>query len=147
MELTPHFTDSELGVEGTEQRIIDSAVFLCTHILEPIRAKYGPVRVHCGYRPPEHNAAVGGKPTSWHLFEGTRAAADIDVLPVGFQECFDWIRLESGLPFDKVILETNSAGAPATIHLQVDSEAPPRRLAYTGSTGAGTVYIPQHVNT
>ena len=142
MNLTEHFTDTELGVAEAEQRLIDNATFLCRTILEPIRDKFGPVHVHDGYRSPEHNAAVGGKPTSWHQFDGTESAADIDCLPTDYRTVFDWIRLWSGLPFDKVILEKNSAGEPAAIHIQVDAVAAPRRLAYTGSTGAGTVYTP-----
>lgn len=147
MQLTEHFQDAELGIDivaDPAQRVAN-AVFICTQLLEPIRAKFGPVHVHDGYRSAEHNAAVGGKPTSYHQFDGTQSAADIDVLPTGFQEAFDWIRLESRLPFDKVILEMNSAGEPAAIHLQADSGAKPRRLAYTGATGAGTVYKPVEV--
>jgi hypothetical protein len=145
MKLTEHFTDTELGVAGADERLIYNATFLCSHILERIRDEFGPVHVHDGYRSPEHNASVGGKPTSYHQFNGTQAAADIDVLPTSYHECFDWIRLESGLPFDKVILETNASGVAAAIHIQVDTAAVPRRLAYTGSTGAGTVYVPQEV--
>ena len=145
MQLTEHFQDTELGVAGCEQRLIDNATFICAKLLEPIRATFGPVKVHDGYRSPDHNMRVGGKPTSWHQFNGTQSAADIDVLPVPFQECFDWLRLESGLPFDKVIMEMGPSGAPATIHLQIDSAANSRRLAYVGSTGAGTVYTPVEV--
>lgn len=144
-QLSEHFTDVELGVEGAEPRLVANATFLCETLLEPIRTKFGPVKVHDGYRSPEHNAAVGGKPTSYHQFDGTRSAADFDVLPTPFQEAFDWIRMESGLPFDKVILEHNESGNPAAIHIQVDSAVAPRRLAYTGSTGAGTVYTPCEV--
>ncbi len=146
MQLTEHFSDTELGVVGAPQQVIDNATYICQTLLEPIRAHFGPVKVHDGYRPPEHNAAVGGKATSYHLYDGTQSAADIDVLPTDYQTAFDWIRLESELPFDKIILETNSAGNPACIHLQIDSAAAPRRLAYTGSTGAGTVYTPVSVS-
>lgn len=144
-QLTEHFSDHELGVEGAEQRLIDNATYICEKLLEPIRAKFGPVNVHDGYRNPEHNADVGGKPTSYHQFDAGRSGADIDVLPTSYQECFDWIRLDSGLPFDKVILERNKSGEDAAIHLQIDSGAPPRRLAYTGSTGAGEKYLPVEV--
>ena len=140
MKLTEHFTDVELGVVGADQRLVDNAAFLCRTVLEPIRVKFGPVNVHDGYRDPDHNHYVGGKPTSYHQFFGTRAAADIDALPHGFWEVFDWICLESGLPFDKVILEMNNMGNPSAIHIQVDSASTPRRLAYTGSTGAGYLY-------
>ena len=59
---------------------------------------------------------------------------------------FDWLRLESGLPFDKVILERNAQGFSATVHIQVDRLNAPRRQAFTGSTGDATDYIPSTVN-
>jgi hypothetical protein len=145
MNLSPHFTDDELNVTGENPRLLTSAQFLCVTLLEPIRTKFGAVRIHDGYRSPDHNAAVGGKPTSWHQFDGTESAADFDCTKTSYQEVFDWIRLESELPFDKVILEHNGAGEPRCIHIQVDRTATPRRLAYTGSTGAGTVYTPVEV--
>lgn len=141
MQLTTHFSDTELGVAGCEDRIVGNARFLCTHVLEPLRAQFGAINVHDGYRPPDHNASVGGKPNSFHLFDGGHAAADVSTAGASLQEVFDWLRLESGLPFDKVILETNSAGRPACVHIQVDAVNAPRQLAYTGQTGAGTVYV------
>jgi hypothetical protein len=120
MNLTDHFTDAELGVAGCDEQLVENARFLCTAILEPIRAKFGPVRVHDGYRDPGHNRRVGGKQTSYHLFEWGRAAADIDAVHASVMDLFDWIRLESKLPFDKVIMESNAQGVPATVHIQVD---------------------------
>ena len=146
MQLTEHFTDLELGVAGQESRLLLSAQYLCSTLLEPIRAKFGPVHVHDGYRNPEHNAAVGGKPTSWHQFDGTQSACDFDCPNASYETVFDWIRLESGLGFDKVILESNSTGEPRCIHIQLNAHVAPRRLAYTGQTGAGTVYTPVEVN-
>jgi hypothetical protein len=145
MQLTVHFSDLELGVVNCEQRLLTNATNLCTLILEPIRAKFGEVRVHDGYRPPERNAAVGGKATSYHLFDDGRAAADVDAPAVTIEALFDWLRLESGLLFDKVILETNDAGIAACVHIQVDMMSAARRLAYTGHTGAGVVYVPAEV--
>jgi hypothetical protein len=142
MQLTEHFADTELGVAGCEERLIESARSICTELLEPIRAKFGPVSVHDGYRDPGHNIRVGGKVTSFHLFAGGRSAADISVQNATCDALFDWIRLESGLPFDKAILEFNATGIPATVHLQIDQLNKPRRLAYTGSTGAGREYTP-----
>lgn len=145
MQLTEHFADTELGVAGCEQRLMTNAQNLCTQVLEPIRAKFGPVDVHDGYRDAEHNIRVGGKATSYHLFEDGRAAADVQAMAVSYQELFDWLRLESGLLFDKVILEVNQEGAPACVHVQVDLMNAPLRLAYTGQTGAGEVYLPAQV--
>jgi hypothetical protein len=139
--LSSHFSETELGVLGVEQRLVDNAAFLCTTLLEPIRAFYArPVWIHDGYRDPGHNSRVGGKPTSFHLFSDGRAAADFSVPGISIKDTFDWIRLHSGLKFDKVILESNANGLPATVHIQIDRLNPPRRQAFTGSTGAGTVY-------
>lgn len=144
MQLTEHFADTELGVAGCEQRLIDNATYLCEKLLEPARAKFGAVAVHDAYRDPAHNARVGGKPNSYHLFNGGESAADISCISVNLGILFAWIRLESGLPFDEVILEF-SQGWPACVHLQINSQAAPRRLAFTGATGAGTVYQPCEV--
>ncbi len=144
MLLSQHFTDAELGVVGAEQRIIDNATFLCVNLLEPIRQHFGrPVNIHDGYRNPQHNAAVGGKLASFHLFSLGQAAADFDVggdTEPTYRQVFDWLRLESKLPFDKVILEHNSAGEDATVHIQVDRNNPPRREAYVGGTGDSQQY-------
>jgi len=152
MQLTEHFTAAELGVLDCDARIVEAARDLCVRILEPIRAHFGaPVRVHSGYRDPKHNARVGGKPLSWHLFMhmagGTQTAVDFDVIGVATDHVFDWMRLHSKLPFDKAILERDRSGRPACMHVQyasgVDSQ---RRLAYVGSTGAATDYVPVEVN-
>lgn len=144
MLLSPHFTDAELGVVGAEQRIIDNAIFLCMTLLEPIRQHFGrPLNVHDGYRNPQHNASVGGKTASFHLFAGGQSAADFDVggdTDPTYQQVFDWIRFESKLPFDKVILEHNSAGENATVHLQVDRNNTPVRQAFIGGTGDSQQY-------
>lgn len=140
-QLTAHFEDHELDVEGCDARLVENATFLCEKVLEPIREKFGPVHIHDGYRDPGHNAAVGGKTASFHLFIDGHAAADIDALPaVTIPALFDWLRLESGLPFDKVILETNARGVPGCVHIQIDRLNPPRRQAFTGHTGAGVHY-------
>jgi len=141
-QLTEHFSEDELGVVGETTRCMN-AFHLCGSILEPIRAHFGvPIRVHCGHRDMGHNARVGGKPTSWHLFVGTHTAVDFDIVGIDLQTAFDWIRLHSRLPFDKVILESDRSGRPVCIHLQYDvaTEASNRREAYTGSTGAAWDY-------
>ena len=142
MNLSPHFTDEELGVVGVDPRIIQNAAFLCMTLLEPIRSYYNvPLVIHDGYRDPSHNARVGGKPTSWHQAEGGEMAADFNVHGVGCLLVFDYIRLQSKLPFDKLILEMNASGIYSTVHIQVDRLNPPRRQAFTGSTGAGVTYV------
>jgi len=145
MKLSPHFSDKELGVIGCEQRIVDNATYLCMTLLEPIRAHFNaPINIHDGYRDPKHNARVGGKPDSFHLYNGGDSAADFDVngdQKPTYKDVFDWIRLSSKLPFDKVILEHNDAGKDSTIHIQLDRNTAPRREAYIGGTGNSQQYI------
>lgn len=142
IQLTTNFSQAELGLVGCSQRLIDNGVYLCKLLLEPIRLQFAAsVIVHDGYRDPHHNVRVGGKPTSFHLFNGGKSAADFDVIGHSYQEVFDWIRLSSNLLFDKVILESNSSNTPAALHIQIDVNNIPRRQAFTGSTGDGTTYI------
>jgi len=123
MQLTEHFADRELGVAGEiDPRIYANAVFLCKEVLEPIHAKFGAVRIHDGYRDPGHNAA------------------DVDAQGTTIQILFDWLRLESDLPFDKVILEKNAAEVPACVHIQIDRLNKPRRQAFIGHTGNSLRY-------
>jgi hypothetical protein len=146
MNLSEHFTAEELGVARGSTGAVENARALCERVLERVRARFGkPVMIHCGMRSVKHNAAVGGKAQSWHLFEGGKAAADFHVAGENMQRVFDWMRLDSDLPFDKVILESAADGTPACIHVQMDRLAEPRRLAYTGKTGAGTTYRPEVV--
>lgn len=141
MLLSPHFSDKEFGVIGCTQSILDNAIFLCMNILEPLRAHFNAsINIHDAYRDPSHNSRVGGKPDSFHLFGGGRSACDLDVAGHTYREVFDWLRLQSKLPFDKIILESNSAGVPATVHIQVDRNNKPRRESFVGGTGDSHTY-------
>jgi uncharacterized protein YcbK (DUF882 family) len=68
--LTAHFRLSEFDsrdgalVRGADEGAI---AHLAEWWLEPLRAFFGPVTVHSGYRSVAHNAAVGGRPRSVHL--------------------------------------------------------------------------------
>jgi hypothetical protein len=141
MQLSTHFADTELGVAGCSPQIIANAVQLCTLLLEPIRAKFGPVNVHDGYRTPEHNQRVGGAADSQHLYLGLNSAADFDSMPTMYRVIFDWIRLSSHLPFDQVILEHNSAGQPRCIHISYNGAlTTQRRMALEGMTNGQSGY-------
>lgn len=145
MQLSANFEDTELGVgpgSGATPQQIANATQLCTVLLEPIREHFnGPIGLSCGYRPPADNAATGGVGDSQHLYEEENSAADMDQMPVAFQVAFDWIRLQSGLPFDQVILEISKAtGQPACIHVSYNGAlAAQRREAMVGQThGTGS---------
>lgn len=142
VQLTDHFSASEFGLADTDTDGIRNAKALCLEVLEPVREHYSlPLQIHDGKRCEAHNAAVGGKKASYHLFEGGRCAADFHVIGVNLRDTFDWIRLKSKLGFDKVILEHDKNGVPRCIHVQLDIFSEPRRQAFEGETGNATSYL------
>ena len=76
-----------------------SMVALCEAILEPVRARFGPVRVTSGFRI--------FTPESQH---GRGEAADFEVTGVSNLLVARWIR--DTLPFDQLILEAWAPGDP-----------------------------------
>ena len=134
-QLSPNFSEGELGVEGCEQRIKDNARWLCENILEPMRSHFGmPVSITSGHRAADHNTATGGVPNSFHLYLGSTSAADTLIHGVNVRKQFDWLRLESTLPFDKVILETDEDDNPQIVHIQADPFKGRPRTAWIGRT-------------
>lgn len=80
--LSPHFRSEEFNChDGTPvpEHHLNDLRSLCTRFLEPLRARYGPVRIISGYRTATYNAQVDGAPASFHIYREGRygAAADI----------------------------------------------------------------------
>src|SRR5579859_7850380 len=118
--LTEHFTQEELNVEASDLRVKANATWLCSTILEPIRARFGALHITSGHRLPDRNAAVGGVSDSEHEYRDDHAAADFRPLDSNtpLTQIFNWIRLESCLPFRQVILEHDHATQePSCIHI------------------------------
>lgn len=128
MKLTEHFLERELRVEAQIPEIQEIARWGCEFLLEPIRANFGPLIITSGYRDADRNKATGGTEKSFHLYPSSpspKGAADFYApeadrthSPDRVVQLFDWIRLESKLPFDKVILEYDRAGVADVVHLQ-----------------------------
>src|SRR5579863_6570467 len=85
---------------------------LCSLVLEPIRAKFGPLVITSGYRLAGSNHATGGVPDSQHIYTATAAAADFECSApfTNSEEIFLWLCQGnngggSGVPFDQAILE------------------------------------------
>ena len=140
--LTAHFHLSEF--EHNNRNVINKMppnlypIFIefCNLILEPIREHFdSSVIITSGYRNSELNKAVGGAESSQHKATEDHCAADIQLPDYAIQDVFDWIRLESGLPFDQIILERGRQERHEwddCIHISYSQE--PRRMALLGPT-------------
>lgn len=115
MDLSEHFTLAEMTQSQTAARkdidntpngmIVVALRGLCENVLEPIRARFGPVRISSGYRSPKLNRAIGGAATSQHC---KGEAADLTVPGVSNIEVAQWIM--NTLRYDQLILEYPPAG-------------------------------------
>ena len=122
MNLSPNFTIAELtrtstGLPNvpTDEHMV-ALTALCSTLLEPVRARFGPVSIHSGYRSAAVNAKIGGSETSQHM---RGEAADLHVPGHSLIEVFRWIVTESQLPYGQVILEGHTPAEPSWIHLSL----------------------------
>lgn len=105
-ELCKSTTASQKGINNSpNSEIIQNLEQLVSHILDPLREKYGkPIMVNGAYRCLELNKAVGGSKNSQHMLG---LAADITVgSPEKNKHLFQLI-IDMGLPYDQLIDEKN----------------------------------------
>ena len=150
-QLTEHFTLGEMIVSPTAKRLgipntptpahIENMRYCCEKILEPVRAKFGPVTINSSYRAPLVNKAVGGSKTSQHV---NGQAIDFEVKGVSNKVVADWVA--DNLEFDQVILEFYTAGDKNSgwVHASIKKGGGNRkqRLIATKSKAGGTKYTP-----
>jgi zinc D-Ala-D-Ala carboxypeptidase len=105
-ELTASKTATAKGIDNTPTLDIKIAlVQLVYNILDPLRASYGkPINVDSGYRCPQLNKVVGGKPTSQHLLG---EAADINAGSRSENARLYELIKQKHLPVDQCINEYN----------------------------------------
>lgn len=151
MQLTEHFKLEEMTVSPTAKKLglsntptpqhIENMRYCCEKILEPVRAKFGPVTINSSYRAPAVNTAVGGSKTSQHV---NGQAIDFEVKGVDNKKVADWVA--DNLEFDQVILEFYAAGDKNSgwVHASIKKEGGNRkqRLIAMKSKANGTVYKP-----
>lgn len=99
-QLSPHFKLSEFIVSGvalqqhidnmpTDSAVVDRLRLLTEKVLEPLRLRFGVIRITSGYRCPRLNHAVGGRTVSQHL-RGEAADIHISSMETG-QKMFSYI--------------------------------------------------------
>lgn len=135
LEMRASDTAARKGIDNTPPPEVEADLrVLCAGYLEPLRARFGPVRITSGFRCPELNAEIGGSSSSAHM-DGR--AADLQPLQAGvtLRHVTDWI-VASWLPFDQVIFEYGG-----WVHLGIAREGQaPRRQALMIFRGSG--YLP-----
>lgn len=135
LRLSDHFTLREFCLSATAiSRGLDNTPdalavlnlrLLCQNVLEPLRRRFGVIRITSGYRSIAVNNAVGGAEFSQHRFG---QAADIHVSnhETG-GKMYDYIRQR--LPFDQLIYEYNKRNGAQWIHVSFSAEQQ-RRQAF-----------------
>ncbi len=133
--LSPHFKLYEFTRSGAAQdhmlpnqpspSQVESLRQLCEHVLEPLRARFGPIVISSGFRSPDVNRLVGGVASSQHL-RGEAADLVLGSEERG-QQMYEYICRH--LPFDQVILEPVGALHPRWIHVSYTTRYKLRRKA------------------
>jgi len=141
-EMTVSPTAKKLGLSNTPTpEHIENMRYCCEKILEPVRAKFGPVTINSSYRAPAVNKAVGGSKTSQHV---NGQAIDFEVKGVDNKKVADWVA--DNLEFDQVILEFYTSGDKNSgwVHASIKKEGGNRkqRLIAIKSKAGGTDYKP-----
>ena len=102
-------THSDIAVKNNINNMpdinsLDNLLELIVHILQPLREKYGPIRITSGYRNQQVNRLVNGKPNSNH----TKGCA-ADIQNPNLESMYKYVI--NHLDYDECLFETNAKGA------------------------------------
>ena len=133
--LAEHFTLREMLASGTarEQKIdnmpterdVECLRRLCQQVLEPLRRRFGVVRITSGYRSERLNEAVGGVPLSQHCYG---QAADIHCSSLESARHM-YLYIRDHLDFDQLLLERRLSNGCCWLHVSYVSPGLNRRKA------------------
>lgn len=128
-QLSPHFRLSEFVRSGTAIRlhidnspsveVIQNLRALCVNVLEPLRCRFGVIRITSGYRSVELNKAVHGVPHSQHIL-GEACDIHISSLEVA-NKMFKFVR--ENLPFDQLLFEHRRSDGAKWLHVSYKRES------------------------
>lgn len=132
-----NFSITELTRTDTGLRNIPSVqettklVYLTHYVLQPIRNRWGRIKVTSAFRSEAVNQSVGGVSDSQHRLG---EAADIVPIDHDIDAVFRWIVVDSGIPYGQAILETNPDGKQ-WIHISLVRSYQVNNLALTAKLG------------
>ena len=124
------------------QTIIDLLTSFCEKVLQPIRDKFGPIRINSGYRNPRLNRAVGGVSDSVHQILNPEhldivigVAADIVPLKADINEVYDYIR--KNMENVKTLIMYRKSNVTRTPFIHIDTRIMRKGRAFLEKVGAG----------
>lgn len=133
VQLSEHFRLSEFTRSATairhgidnqpETEDIEALQSLCLNVLEPLRRRFGVIRITSGYRSPKLNSMIGGSRTSQHM-RGEAADIHVGSLEVA-RKMYDFIM--ANVEFDRLLLEMK-AGKVHCLHISHTTERVNRRM-------------------
>lgn len=135
-QLTEHFKLREFVISATAVRhgidntppsdAVERLEALAHEVLEPLRRRFGAIRITSGYRSEHVNRLVGGAASSQHL-RGEAADISIGSLEVG-RKMYDFIR--SRLDFDQLIFERRHKTGARWLHVSYRADGKNRHEAF-----------------
>ena len=133
--LTPHFSLREFVISGTAVRhgidntpppdAVKRLEALCRNVLEPLRQRFGAIRITSGYRCESVNRLVGGARTSQHM-RGEAADINVSGREQG-ERMYEYIRTR--LDYDQLILEQRRKTGTRWIHVSYRADGHNRKDA------------------
>lgn len=115
-QLSEHFSLREFTSSATADKYhinnmpnaqaLENLRLLCREVLEPLRRRFGPIRINSGYRCERLNSLLHGVGNSQHLF-GEAADIRLPNEQMG-QAYFDFILMHC--PFDQLLFEHSRFG-------------------------------------
>lgn len=135
MKLSTHFSLREMISSGTAIRQgidnrpteeqTESLRRLCVNVLEPLRERFGVIRISSGFRTERLNEAVGGVRGSQHT-RGEAADIHVSDMEVGMK-MYDFIR--HNLDFDQLLFEHKMGNGCRWLHVSFTVRRQNRRQA------------------
>lgn len=135
--LTAHFSLREMCASGTairlgiknepSEEVINRLQQLCEHVLEPLRQRFGVIRITSGYRCDRLNRAVGGVKNSQHRL-GEAADIHVSNIEVG-RKMFRYIK--ENLDFNQLLFERIQENGACWLHVSFRAE--PERIQVPSS--------------
>lgn len=119
-EMTRSATALRLNIDNTPPAaVVDNLRRLCVHVLEPLRRRFGMIRISSGYRCEELNRKVGGVSNSQHT---KGEAADIHTASMAeARKYYDW--LQQNTTFDQLLLERRMGNGCCWLHVSYKNPA------------------------